>query len=68
MEVTIDGDVVFSGWAKKGDPPYEWTAQEEARLETGNAIGIVVTINGVILGRFGEGRGEVKEEVWRTTN
>ncbi len=67
MEVTIDGDVVFSGWAKKGDPAYEWTAQEEAKVNTGNANGIAVTINGVTLGRLG-GFQEAKEEVWRTTN
>jgi transcriptional regulator with XRE-family HTH domain len=67
MEVTIDGDVVFSGIARAGDPPYEWEAQEEARLVTGNAIGVFVTIGSVELGRLG-GRGENIEEVWRTTN
>ncbi len=68
MEVTIDGNVVFSGWAKNGDPPYEWTATEEAKVNTGNAVGIFVTINDIAWGRMGEGRGENKEEVWRTTN
>jgi transcriptional regulator with XRE-family HTH domain len=67
MEVTIDGDVVFSGWARGDDPPYEWTAQEEAKVNTGNGAGIFVTINGQPWGRMGE-RGENKEEVWRTTN
>lgn len=67
MEVTIDGDVVFSGIARGDDPPYEWTAQEEAKVNTGNGAGIFVTINEQPWGRMGE-RGESKEEVWRTTN
>ncbi len=67
MEVTIDGDVVFTGFAKKGDPPYEWEAQEEAIVNTGNAIGIFATVNDVPLGRLG-GRGEQVKETWRTTN
>lgn len=67
MEVTIDGDVVFSGIARGDDPPYEWTAQEEAIVNTGNGAGIFVTINDQPWGRMGE-RGESKEEVWRTTN
>lgn len=67
MEVTIDGDVVFSGWARGDDPPYEWTAQEEAKVNTGNGAGVFVTINDQPWGRLGE-RGENKEEVWRTTN
>lgn len=62
MEVTIDGDVVFSGWARGDDPPFEWTAQEEAIVNTGNGAGIFVTINGQPWGRMGE-RGENKEEV-----
>lgn len=66
MEVTVDGDVVFSGIARDGDV-FEWTAEEEARINTGNAIGVFVTINGVELGRLGA-RGESKEEFWRTTN
>lgn len=65
MEVTIDGDVVFTGIARANDV-FEWEAQEEAKLLTGNAIGIVATINDVQLGRLG-GRGENREEVWRTT-
>lgn len=66
MEVTIDGEVVFSGIAKANDA-YEWTAQQEAKLVTGNAIGVFATINDIALGRMG-GRGERYEETWRTTN
>ena len=65
MEVTIDGSVVYSGIAKVNDT-YEWTAQNEAKIVTGNAIGVFTTINDVALGRLG-GRGERYEEVWQTT-
>jgi hypothetical protein len=67
MEVTVDGNVLFTGIARPTDPPYEWTANDEVRINTGNAIGVSVTINGVSLGPLG-GRGENKEEVWQTTN
>ena len=65
VEVTIDGNVVYSGIAKSNDV-FEWTAQNEAKVVTGNAIGVFTTINDVELGRLG-GRGERHEEVWRTT-
>ncbi len=67
MEVTIDGNVLFTGIARPTDPPYEWTANDEVRINTGNAIGVSVTINDVPLGPLGA-RGEAKEEVWQTTN
>lgn len=67
MEVTVDGDIVFSGIARNGDPPYEWVAQDTVKVNTGNAIAVFVTINDIQWGRMGE-RGENKEEVWRTTN
>lgn len=66
MEVTIDGDIVFSGIARAGDPPYEWEAADEAKVNTGNAIAVFVTINDIPWGRMGE-RGENHEEIWRTT-
>ncbi len=65
VEVTIDGTVVTSGIARANDI-FEWTAQTEAKVTTGNAAGVFVTINDVALGRLG-GRGERHEEVWRTT-
>ena len=65
LEATIDGEAVFSGIARPGDS-FEWTASEEAKLLTGNAIGIFVTINEIPIGRLGD-RGQNKEEVWRTT-
>lgn len=66
MEVTIDGQVVFSGIARPTDPKYEWQANDEAKILTGNAAGVFVTINGTELGFMGQ-RGEYKEEVWNTT-
>lgn len=65
MEVTVDGDVRFSGWAKRGDV-FEWTAEDEVYLRTGNAYGIIATINNIELGRLGEFQ-EAREETWRTT-
>lgn len=65
LEATIDDEVQFSGIARAGDA-FEWTAEEEAKLLTGNAIGIFVTINDIPLGRFGD-RGQNKEETWRTS-
>lgn len=65
MEVTIDDEVVYSGIAKANDT-FEWTAQNDAKLSTGNAAGVFVTINEVELGRLG-GRGEEYQETWQTT-
>ncbi len=66
MRVTIDGEVAFEGLARKGDGPFEWRAEDEAQLLTGNAIGIFVTLNDIELGKLG-GRGEVVDETWSTT-
>lgn len=65
LEATIDDEVQFSGIARPGDT-FEWTAEEEATLLTGNAIGIFVTVNDIPLGRFGD-RGQNKEETWQTS-
>jgi hypothetical protein len=66
MRVTVDGEIVFEGLARKGDGPFEWLAEEETQLLTGNAIGIFVTLNDIELGKLG-GRGEVVDETWSTT-
>ncbi len=65
LEATIDDEVVYSGIARPGET-FEWTAVNEAKLLTGNAIGLFVTINDTPLGRLGD-RGQNKEEIWRTT-
>lgn len=66
MEVTIDGDVVFTGIAHAEDH-FEWTAENQAKILTGNGAGVYVTINEIELGRLGE-RGQNVEESWQTTN
>jgi cytoskeleton protein RodZ len=65
LEVTVDNNIVYSGIATANDV-FEWTAEDEARLVTGNAIGVFATVNDIPLGRLG-GRGEQYEETWRTT-
>lgn len=65
IEVTIDGDVVFSGIARPGDT-FQWEADSEAHILTGNAIGVDVSINGTNLGPLGD-RGQNVEETWTTT-
>lgn len=65
MEVSIDGDIRFSGFATRGDV-FEWTALTSVRLLTGNAHGIIATINDIELGRLG-GFQEAREENWSTT-
>lgn len=66
MQITIDGEIVFEGLARRGDEPYQWEALEQARLLSGNAAGIFVTVNDVELGKLG-GRGDVVDETWTTT-
>lgn len=65
LRVTIDGDVVYEGLGRQGET-MEWTAQQQAQLLTGNAIGVFVTINDIQLGKLG-GRGQVVDETWNTT-
>ncbi len=66
VRVTIDDEVVFQGQAQKGDGPFEWEAQETAKLLSGNAAGVFVTINNIELGKLG-GRAEVLDETWTAT-
>jgi cytoskeletal protein RodZ len=65
FRVTIDNEVVFEGIGKKNDS-FEWEALDFARLETGNANGIFVTINDRALGKLG-GRNEILDERWEAT-
>lgn len=66
LRVTVDGEVVLEGQYTATDGPFQWEAQQEVALRTGNGAGVFVTINGIELGRLA-GRGEVWEESWRTT-
>jgi cytoskeletal protein RodZ len=66
FQITIDSEVVFEGLGRQGEI-YEWTAEQEARLRTGNAIGLFVTINDTQLGKLG-GRNEIVDETWSTAS
>lgn len=66
VRVTIDGEVVLEDQVVRDDGPFQWEAQQEAHLLTGNAAGVFVTINGQDVGRLGE-RGVVAEQTWATT-
>lgn len=66
VRVTVDGEVVLEDQVTREDGPFEWLAQEEAQLLTGNAAGVFVTINEIEIGKLGA-RGEVAEQTWTTT-
>lgn len=66
VQVTIDGEVVLEDQVTRDDGPFEWLAQEEAHLLTGNAAGVFVSINDIEIGKLG-GRGEVADQTWTTT-
>lgn len=64
--VTIDGEVALEDMVTPEDSPLEWEALQEARVKTGNAIGVFITVNGIEQGKMG-GRSEVVEESWQAT-
>ena len=66
IRVTIDGAIVFEGQTAPGEL-YQYEANETANLRASNGIGIVVTVNGVQLGKLGD-RQEVIDETLQTTN
>ncbi|MFW5940240.1 MAG: helix-turn-helix domain-containing protein [Chloroflexota bacterium] len=66
VRVTIDGEVVLEDQVTREDGPFEWEAEQEAHLRTGNAAGVFININDVDIGKLG-GRGEVAEQTWTTT-
>ncbi|HSH01269.1 MAG TPA: RodZ domain-containing protein [Anaerolineae bacterium] len=66
VEVTIDGEIVLTDLVTREDGPYEWEALQEAKILTGNASGLFVTINDIELGRLGP-RNQVAEETWSVT-
>ena len=66
MRVTIDGNILFEGQAAPGEL-HQFEATDTANLRLSNGIGVVVTINGVQLGKLGD-RQEVIDETWQATN
>ncbi|HSM55345.1 MAG TPA: RodZ domain-containing protein [Candidatus Sulfomarinibacteraceae bacterium] len=66
VRVTIDGEVVLEDQVTREDGPFEWEAEQEAHVRTGNAAGVFININDTDIGKLG-GRGEVAEQTWTTT-
>jgi len=66
VRVTIDGEVALEDQVTREDGPFEWQAQQEAHVLTGNAAGVFITINEIPVGKLGN-RGAVAEETWITT-
>ena len=64
VRITIDGEIQFQGQGRAGEL-FEFRALQEAQVECGNCIGVLVTINDLELGRLG-GRGEAGDESWQT--
>ncbi|MFQ5342529.1 MAG: DUF4115 domain-containing protein [Anaerolineae bacterium] len=65
IRVVADGQTVFEGTVVPGDER-TWKARREITLRTGNAGGVIVSINGRQLGALGNS-GQVLEYVWRLT-
>ena len=65
IQITVDGIQEFQGQARANDV-FEFQAEENVTVNTGNAFGIFVTINDNTLGRLGE-RQEALEYSWDTT-
>jgi hypothetical protein len=62
VRVTVDGQLVHQGMMSP-DQGLSWLGQELILVETGNAAGLLVTINDQLLGRLG-GRGQVRTRAW----
>ena len=53
VEVTLDGEKVFSGILERGDTRF-WSAKREFLMRVGNAGGLKLTVNGVEVGPLGK--------------
>lgn len=65
VDILVDGERQFRGQARSGEV-FEYTAEDNVTVNTGNAFAIFVTINDNALGRLGE-RQEAIEYSWDTT-
>lgn len=65
LRVTADDIVVFEGQANQGDIQ-TYTADRFVNIRTGNAQGVIITINDIEVGVLGE-RGQVADQTWETT-
>ena len=66
VRIIIDDTIVFEGQIEPGEL-LQYEATSTANLRASNGIGIIVTVNGVQLGKLGD-RQEVIDETWQTTN
>lgn len=68
LQITVDGEVTFEGQATSGQT-FDFTANRELQLKSGNAKGVFATINDTyMLGRLGQNTGDVFNYTWTTTN
>ncbi|MFQ6058138.1 MAG: helix-turn-helix domain-containing protein [Anaerolineae bacterium] len=65
LRVVADGQTVFEGILDRG-ATRTWRGQEQIAMRSGNAGGVLVTVNGQREGPLG-GRGEVVDREWRLT-
>ena len=65
LRVTADDIVVFEGQADQGEIQ-NYTANDFVNIRTGNAEGVLVTINDIEVGLLGA-RGQVADQTWETT-
>ncbi|MFQ5857260.1 MAG: DUF4115 domain-containing protein [Anaerolineae bacterium] len=63
LRVVLDGETVFEGTLIPGDER-TWKAKRDIVLRTGNAGGLIATINGRDLGALGNS-GQVLDYLWR---
>lgn len=63
IRVVLDGEIAFQGTLSPGDE-LSWTAGREIALRTGNAGGLIATLNGQELGTMGAS-GEVRDYLWQ---
>lgn len=66
VRVVADGATVFEGTVVPGEER-TWTARREITLRTGNAGGVIASINDRELGALGDS-GQVLDYVWRLTD
>ncbi|MGB1252112.1 MAG: helix-turn-helix domain-containing protein [Candidatus Promineifilaceae bacterium] len=65
LQITVDGEQQYQGQARTGEV-FEFAAEDNVTVNTGNAFAIFVTINENSLGRLGE-RQEALEYSWNTS-
>ncbi|HJX39255.1 MAG TPA: RodZ domain-containing protein [Anaerolineae bacterium] len=67
LEVTVDGQPAFRGLIEAGTN-WSWFAEDSIAMHVGNASGVLVTLNGQVLGPLGEEAGQVVDIEWTWEN